>query len=225
MDIAILAATEREMQPVEKAIGERLHSLRHHGFRYLVTGVGLMHSTHTMTRAFTAHRPDLAIQVGIAGAFDTKVHAPGSTVAVHAETLGDVGASETDGTWKDLFDLGLEDSDAPPYRSKRLANPHARLLELTGLLLASGVTVNRVSADSADIDRIKAAYAPDVESMEGAALHFVCLQEGIPFVQLRGISNRVGDREKRNWRIDEAMNRLQESLANMLLRLNEKGTP
>jgi futalosine hydrolase len=61
--------------------------------------------------------------------------------------------------------------------------------------------------------------------MEGAALHFVCLQEGIPFVQLRGISNRVGDREKRNWRIDEAMTRLQESLANLLLRLNEKGTP
>ena len=115
MDIAILAATEREMQPVEKAIGERLHSLRHHGFRFVVTGVGLMHSTHTMTRAFAAHRPDLAIQVGIAGAFDTKVHAPGSTVVVRAETLGDVGASETDGTWKDLFDLGLE---GPGHRRK-----------------------------------------------------------------------------------------------------------
>jgi futalosine hydrolase len=34
--------------------------------------------------------------------------------------------------------------------------------------------------------------------MEGAALHFVCLQEDISFIQLRAISNFVGERDSGN---------------------------
>ena len=219
MDIAILAATEGEIIPVRHAIEERLHALRHHGFRYIVTGVGIMHSTHAVTRLMGGHRPDLAVQVGIAGTFDPGAYPPGSVAVVHSETLGDAGAEESDGTWKDLFDLGLEDPDGSPYTSGRLLNPYENLLESTGLPKAAGVTVNSVSVDASRIETLTIRYAPDVESMEGAVLHFVCLREGVPFLQMRGISNVVGVRDKGEWRIRESMQNLQEALAAFLLKI------
>ena len=44
-----------------------------------------------------------------------------------------------------------------------------------------------------------------VESMEGAALHYVALQEKIPFLQMRSLSNFVGERDKTKWVMDVAI--------------------
>jgi futalosine hydrolase len=52
---------------------------------------------------------------------------------------------------------------------------------------------------------LQGKYQADIESMEGAALHFVCLQEGIPFLQIRGISNFVGERNKAKWDLKSAI--------------------
>lgn len=225
MDVMILAATERELHPVRLALADGHQQPGLSGIGYLATGVGLLHSTHAFTRALSFRRPALAIQVGIAGAFDSKAHPPGSAVVVYAEALGDTGVSEPDGTWRDVFDLGFGDPDQAPYTSKRLVNPHGALIASTGLPRVRGVTVNRVTSDAAEVDRLAAAYAPDVESMEGAALHYVCMTEGIPFVQLRGISNTVGDRDKSNWRIADAMKSLHEPLMRVLRALNETKRP
>ncbi len=42
-------------------------------------------------------------------------------------------------------------------------------------------------------------FNPVTESMEGAALHYVCLMEKIPFLQIRSISNYIGERNKKKW--------------------------
>ena len=44
--------------------------------------------------------------------------------------------------------------------------------------------------------------------MEGAALHYVCLCEKIPFLQLRCVSNYVGERDKSKWEMTEAISNL-----------------
>jgi futalosine hydrolase len=44
-----------------------------------------------------------------------------------------------------------------------------------------------------------------VESMEGAAFHYVCLQEGMPFAQVRAISNYVTPRDKSQWQMKDAI--------------------
>ncbi len=41
--------------------------------------------------------------------------------------------------------------------------------------------------------------------MEGAAFHYVCLQEEVKFLQLRSISNAVGERDKKQWKMKEAI--------------------
>jgi futalosine hydrolase len=52
--------------------------------------------------------------------------------------------------------------------------------------------------------------------MEGAALHYVCLQSGVPFLQLRSVSNTVGVRDKTKWDIKLAITRLNETLIPLL---------
>ena len=51
--------------------------------------------------------------------------------------------------------------------------------------------------------------------MEGAAFHYVCLQQKINFLQIRGISNMVGERDKTKWKIKKAI----ENLNNELLKI------
>ena len=48
-------------------------------------------------------------------------------------------------------------------------------------------------------------FGADIESMEGAAFHYVCLQEKIKFLQLRSISNIAGERDKTKWTMKEAI--------------------
>jgi futalosine hydrolase len=55
-----------------------------------------------------------------------------------------------------------------------------------------------------------------VESMEGAALHYVCLSEKIPFLQLRGVSNYAGERNKSKWKLKEAIGNLNKELIRLL---------
>ena len=47
--------------------------------------------------------------------------------------------------------------------------------------------------------------------------HYACLMENIPFIQLRAVSNFVGERNKRNWKLQEAIAVLNEKLREMLL--------
>jgi len=51
-----------------------------------------------------------------------------------------------------------------------------------------------------------------IESMEGAAFHYVCLQEAVPFLQLRAVSNMIGERDKTKWLMKEAIDNLNKEL-------------
>jgi futalosine hydrolase len=55
-----------------------------------------------------------------------------------------------------------------------------------------------------------------VETMEGAALHYVALQLNIPFLQVRSLSNFAGERDKKRWRMEEAIENLNKELERLL---------
>jgi len=64
-------------------------------------------------------------------------------------------------------------------------------------------------------------YNPAVESMEGAAFHYACLLEKIPFFQLRSISNYVEVRDKSKWKIPLAIQQLNENLITYIEHLRQ----
>lgn len=223
MRIAIAAATALELDAVRPALQARSDGHAPHELSYWTTGVGLLHATHALTTRIRAERPGLVVQVGIGGAFHTDRHPVGSAACVSRDTLADLGVLEADG-WRDAFDMGLADPDAYPYQGGWLPNPHDRLLRLTGLPSTSGVTVNRVSTDPGWIDTLGRRLQPGLESMEGAALHYACLMAAVPFLQLRGVSNRVGERDKSAWRIHQALDSAAAALHRLLATLPENDT-
>jgi len=182
----------------------------------LVTGVGMLAATASLMRSICMNRPDFVLQAGIAGAFDRNLET-GSVVAIASEQLADMGAREQ-GQWKDLFDLGLEKPSQVPFTQGRL--PGWPLLpELMALpRLVDAVTVNEITTQQGRIQEILTKYQPSVESMEGAALHYVCTMQSVPFLQIRAISNYVGERDKSKWKIREAI----ENLGQVSFQLIEK---
>jgi futalosine hydrolase len=180
----------------------------------LVTGIGLVACTYHLQRQIQIKRPDIVIQVGIAGCFDKKIQL-GGVVSIAEDTIADQGVVEA-GNLKTVFDMGLISSNRFPYRKGWLVNPNKELLKKAGLKKVRGISVNSISSSVKLIGLYNAHFQPIIESMEGAALHYVCLQENIPFLQLRGVSNYAGERNKGKWKMKESIFNLNNELIRVL---------
>lgn len=211
MNIAIVVAT-----PLEERLLKQVFDQQHINTANLsVTGVGLTAATYSILHMALTTRPALIIQVGIAGGF-TAAMPLGRAVAVQSEIVADMGVEEN-GLYSDIFALGLEEKNRLPYRDGKLINPHQALLINSCLPLVDAVSVNEITVDQKRIDRFVQQYGADLESMEGMALHHVCIQQQIPFLQIRGISNRVGERNKSAWLIKESMQAAALACAELLI--------
>ena len=93
------------------------------------------------------------------------------------------------------------------------------VLKKTGLTIVDGVTINEITTSAERINFYKEQLKANVETMEGAALHYVCLCEKIPFLQIRGVSNYVGERNKNKWTLREAIANLNIELQTILIKL------
>jgi len=217
MHILLTAATPFEVQPTIDYLASGLPQTSYLTITPLVTGVGSLPTTWSLMRQIGRERPHLIIQAGIAGCFTGRK--PGEVVAVRKETLADMGVWE-DQTFKTVFDLRLTAPDSPPFTGGQLVNPWQQLLDLTSLDPVPAITVNEITTDPARIKWYQQNTDAVVESMEGGALHFVCLQENIPFIQLRAISNDIGVRDKTKWDIRSAIANLNTSLTGFLEKLN-----
>lgn len=217
MKVLITAATLPEIKPLVDWLEDQ-GAMNGTEIKVLITGIGMFSTAYQLGRHLAADRPDLAIQAGIAGAF-RKDWAIGDTVLVKQEVLGDLGA-EDNGMHRDLFEIGLWPYDMPPFTHHHLINTLDQLpAAALQLPQGSGVTVNTVSGSAATISRLEQKYQPDLESMEGAAFHYCCLREDIPFLQLRTISNYVEVRDKSKWNIPLAINNLNNTLRSLLQEL------
>src|SRR6185436_11290049 len=154
----------------------------------VITGIGGISTAYQLSKVIAAERPDLIIQAGIAGAFNEALHL-GSVVAVERDRIADLGVMENN-QWKDVFDLGLTRSDEEPFDNGWLKN-ESNIIKRSGLQTVNAITINEITTAASRISELRSKYNPSIESMEGAALHYVCLQEKIEFLQLRAISNYI----------------------------------
>jgi len=219
MKIALVAATRQEILPVTEYLSQRLYLKSHHEFVTVITGVGMLNTTYSLTKKFIKEKPDIAIQAGIAGTLHP-VYRPGIVLAVKEEVVGDLGVVENE-ELLDIFDLQLAEADEFPFLNRKLVNPNVELLTKCQLLNIRGITVNEITTQSEKIQQLIEKYAPVVESMEGAAFHYVCLQEGIPFIQFRAVSNFVGERDKEKWKMKEAISNLNNELINFINKITD----
>jgi futalosine hydrolase len=211
MRVIITAATVAEWMP---SFLEMNHLYTGESHRLKVqfhqSGVGMLASAVAITRMVKEDKPDLIIQAGIAGCFDASA-ALGKVVVIKDESLADMGVEE-DGKWKDIFDLKLEKSSYHPFERRKLPNPWLAKFNLLKLPEVSAITINEISTNKERILQLVKKYDPYTESMEGAAVHYVCREANIPFIQMRAVSNYIGERNKANWKIKEAIDNLNQGL-------------
>lgn len=212
MKILVTAATTLEIQPFLQYLDQHIPALKaaNCDIDVLIAGIGMMHTAFSLGRHLVVSRPDIAIQAGIGGSFRHNWEL-GQVVLIKREYLADLGAEDND-QFKDLFDIQLWQPSQPPFTGNSLVNTFAGLPEVPPLPTATGVSVNLVSGSEPTIQKLVAKYNPDIESMEGAAFHYACLLEEIPFLQLRSISNYVEIRDKSKWKIPLAVKTLNDEL-------------
>jgi futalosine hydrolase len=207
MQILVVAATEMEIAPF---------LMKHPAADHLITGIGSAISIYHIGKRLHQIDYDLVIQAGIAGSFSEKL-ALGEVVFAVRDTFADLGIREK-GIFSNIFAAGLTAPGDFPFINGWLINNYAGTLP-TALKEVTAITVNTVSDDHAYLNQLKEQYDAEIESMEGAALHYVCLQENIPFLQIRSISNYIGERDKSKWKLKEAISHLNDELLNIYDRL------
>ncbi len=218
MRVIITAATVAEWMPSFLEMNNLYTSESHRcKVQFHQTGVGMLATAVSLTRLVMEEKPDLIIQAGIAGCFDTSL-ALGKVVVVNEESLADMGVEE-DGKWKDIFDLKLEKSSYHPFERRKLPNTWLPKFNLLNLPEVPAITINEISINKERIQQLIKKYSPVIESMEGAALHYVCREMNIPFIQIRALSNYIGERNKANWKMKEAIDHLNQVLLKYIDRL------
>ena len=217
MNVLIAVATASEIEIVKQFLEGTSFRINQHQVDLLITGIGGIATTYSLTKSIQSKRPDHILQAGIAGSFHTALEI-GTTVCVREEVIGDLGAEENS-EFRDLFDLGLMRENDLPFNGRVLNNPFIMGNETYGLPLVRSVSNNEISTRKERIELLERKFNAEIESMEGAAFHYVCLSENIPFIQIRTISNYVGERNKAKWKIPMALENLNSSILKVLRQL------
>jgi futalosine hydrolase len=218
MKVLLIAATAMEIAPAVELLVKSDFMPGECKVSVLITGIGQTATTWMLTNALNTTAPGLVIQAGIAGAFSSSM-ALGSVVYVQKDCFGDLGMEEN-GQFSTIFTNGFANADEAPFTDGWLIN---RSPAINGMAIeaVSAVTINKVTDSIVQRQQLVDQFNPAIETMEGAAFHYVCLKTGIPFIQLRAISNYVGERDKSKWQLQEAIDNLNHKLLQLIEALDK----
>ncbi len=222
MKILIVAATWMEVKmlvdELEK-VDEKSHLLKIYRYKgvelhVLIGGIGSTFTAFHLANVLHDSSYDLVLNIGIAGSF-TKDLGIGEVVNVHDEQFGDLGIEKQE-KFLTLFESGFMDAEEFPFENGMLK---ATFLVNGELKNVRGITTNKSHGREASIEELKEKFSVQVESMEGAAVFYVCKWLGVKCCQIRAISNYVEPRDPSKWDIPKALENLKNSVLNLLKNL------
>ena len=208
MKILLVAATESEIEPTFSYINslENAGSSNGNVIHVLITGVGMTSTSFALGSALALTEYDLAINGGIAGAFDRSLKI-GEVVWVSLDCFSELGAEDGE-DFLSIDELGFGKSSIKPL--------HLYKGSLVSVKQVRSITVNKIHGNDESIYKIVERLNPQTESMEGAAFFYACNEVNLPCLQIRAISNYVERRNRGNWNIDLAIKNLNVTLIDVL---------
>ncbi len=203
----------------------------------LHTGIGIASATSSLTRLLGQLNPELLIAFGCGGSYPASGLVNGDLALATSEYFGDLGTASEEG-FVPLCDLWrVKSEDEPPLFVQQFdlqdlwRQQAVQLLlgaaELSDLNIVCGpfVTVNTVSGTPELCRDLEQRTAGICENMEGAALAQVAQLYSVPMIELRGISNPCGTRDRTAWDLPAGMRVAQQAALRLLKdlpRLREK---
>lgn len=194
-------------------------NLRDLGAAVYVSGVGAVNAALAAYEAIARERPDVLVSAGIGGAFPGAGLRVGDAAISSEMIYGGLGAWDGDpasGRFLDLADLGLP--LLPGVFNTLPAWDGARSWAgAAGAAFGPILTLESVTGSAAAAQALQARFPGALaEGMEGAGVAHAARRAGVAAVEVRGISNFVGPRDRDRWRIPEALRACREALAALL---------
>lgn len=223
MKITVVSATEAEADALKSISGmtESQGTFRFADVEVtlLIPGVGSIATAWAMSKLLsTGFKPDLAINIGIAGSYNDDIKL-GDVVMPVTDCFADAGIDTGNG-FLTLGEAGLEDPDRHPFRNGRIYAENRFVTKVSRVAKpVNAITVNTATGSAENIIKLAEKYNPDIETMEGAAFFYICSRGNIPFLALRSVSNKVEPRNRSSWKIPLALENLSERLREVLLLL------
>jgi futalosine hydrolase len=156
-------------------------------------GIGPVEAALQTARVLAERRPEAVLHVGIAGAHG--IAPPGLVLGSEAVYCDVIDPSST------LPRIERVEPDPGLLARVRAVLPEAHVLPI------------------ATCGKVGGATGFDVEAMEGFGVLRACALAGVPAVELRAVSNQVGEADRSTWRFDEALAALADAVARATERL------
>ncbi|MEU7798522.1 futalosine hydrolase [Micromonospora arborensis] len=205
--LLVVTAVPAEADAVRAGLADSTVTVAPVGVGPAVAGAA---TARLLALAEAAGRPYRAVvSAGVAGGFAGQAEV-GDTVLGTASIAADLGAESPDG-FIPIDELGMPlallgagsvvRADPGLLAALRAALPAAT----TGPVL----TVSTVTGTAASTEELRRRHPEAVaEAMEGYGVAVAAAQAGVPFAELRTISNPIGPRDRNAWRLREALTAL-----------------
>lgn len=196
-------------------------------------GVGKVNAAAATTLLLATYRPAAVIVLGCGGAFPGSGLGVGDLAVAGEEIHGDEGALTPQG-FLDMEALGLplarrggqsyyNHYPCCPWLLEKVRNLFASPARGRFAQVAFGpfVTVSTCSGTLAGGEALAARTGGICENMEGAAVAQICALHDIPFLEIRGISNLVEDRDPARWDLKAGAETAQWAVQELLNRWHD----
>lgn len=222
-NIALLVPTEVEGELILKRM-KVLHSLslRHiqawegrikeRKIALVITGVGKVNAAVATTLAIEKWNPDYLLLIGTGGAYPSSELKLLDLAMASCEIYGDEGCYTSQG-WQDTERLGraMLSAKGKNYYNCIPLSPPEEFSKGKQVVAGPFITVSAITGTDERARELEELYPGIIcENMEGAAVAHVATIYGLNLLEIRGISNIVGERKREEWRLEEAAERVQE---------------
>jgi len=196
----------------------------------LCCGIGKVNAAAATAVALERYAPRGVLCFGSAGAYSGSGLDIGDLALAHEEILADEGV-EAPEQFLDFEALGFPCVSRPVRRYNRFPAPEKLLSAATDILSATAarldielrtvaaLTVSSCSGTGAAGEKMLQRWQGGVENMEGGAVAQVCSAWGVPWLEVRSISNLVEDRDTSRWDLPRAARHAQEAVRALVAEL------
>lgn len=224
LKILFLTSTDAEADALKKTKGIVMANNKYHfgslDIELLIGGIGIMSTSWALSKWISANKkPDLAMNVGIAGSY-LEQFPVGSVVMPVSDCFADAGIEDGENFFT-LFEAGLSQKDEFPFTDGVIKAGNSYCEKLQDILNhVNAITVNTSTGAEKTKQRLSEKFNPAIETMEGAAFFYICAKENIPFAALRSVSNMVERRDRDKWNIPLAIDNMAVALEAVFKKLN-----
>jgi len=190
-------------------------------------GIGKTNAAHGTTLLLEKFYPSLLLLTGCGGAYRGSGLQPGDLAIANQEIFGEEGVITPQG-WRSTHFLNLpllRKGDRIYYNSfdidQAVLNRGLTILQKFNPKVGPFITISEVSGTQQKAEEMEQRFHGICENMEGAAVAQLCTLYEVPFLEIRGISNLVKERNRKEWDLAAAAHISQQAALNLAVRWEE----